>query len=145
MAVWLSKTALSLFARGARFALMHPLRLKFASVLYEKFPYNLIGTKKSKPQFFSLKSSLFCEVEHDFFEGLSKRVTLKFSRPLPNFIEFRIPYDFAVASSCTNIGKYRSLTLTYPTYSDFKATFCALIILLLILTINFCTVVVTIA
>jgi len=38
------------------------------------------------------------EVEHDFFGGLSKRVTLKFSWHPSNFIEFRIPYDFAIAS-----------------------------------------------
>ena len=38
------------------------------------------------------------EVEHDFSEGLSNRVTLKFSWKPSNFIEFRIPYDFATAS-----------------------------------------------
>ena len=38
------------------------------------------------------------EVEHDFSEGLSKRVTLKFFWKPSNFIEFRIPYDFAIAS-----------------------------------------------
>ena len=40
MAVLLEKTALRVFARGARFTLMDPQRLKFASVLCEKFPYN---------------------------------------------------------------------------------------------------------
>ena len=39
-----------------------------------------------------------CEVEHDFSEGLSSRVFLKFFLPTPNFIEIRIPYDFAIAS-----------------------------------------------
>ena len=38
------------------------------------------------------------EVEHDFSEGLSKRVTLIFFWKPSNFIEFRIPYDFANAS-----------------------------------------------
>ena len=38
------------------------------------------------------------EVEHDFSGGLSKRVTLKFSGQPSNFIEFRILYDFAIAS-----------------------------------------------
>ena len=38
------------------------------------------------------------EVEHDFSGGLSNRVTLKFSWKPSNFIEFRIPYDFAIAS-----------------------------------------------
>ena len=38
------------------------------------------------------------EVEHDFSGGLSKRVTLKFFWKHSNFIEFRIPYDFATAS-----------------------------------------------
>ena len=39
------------------------------------------------------------EVEHDFSEDLSKRVTLNFFWKPSNFIEFRIPYDFAVARS----------------------------------------------
>ena len=38
------------------------------------------------------------EVEHDFSGGLSSRVFLKFFLPTPNFIEIRIPYDFAIAS-----------------------------------------------
>ena len=44
------------------------------------------------------------EVEHDFSEGLSKRVTLKFSWKFSNFIEFRIPYDFAVARSYAKLA-----------------------------------------
>ena len=42
----------------------------------------------------------FCkiEVEHDFSGGLSSRVFLKIFLPTPNFIEIRIPYDFAIAS-----------------------------------------------
>ena len=39
-----------------------------------------------------------CEVEHDFSGGLSSRVFLKIFLPTPNFIEIRIPYDFAIAS-----------------------------------------------
>ena len=48
---------------------------------------------------FNYKGFFFkIEVERDFFGGLSKRVTLKFSWQPSNFIEFRIPYDFAIAS-----------------------------------------------
>ena len=52
------------------------------------------------------------EVEHDFSKGLSKRVTLKFTRPPSNLTRIGNPYDFATASSCTSISKYRGLTLT---------------------------------
>ena len=38
------------------------------------------------------------EVEHDFFGGLSKRVTLKFSWQPSNLTRIGNPYDFAIAS-----------------------------------------------
>ena len=38
------------------------------------------------------------EVEHDFSEGLSKRVTLKFSWQPSNLTRIGNPYDFAIAS-----------------------------------------------
>ena len=38
------------------------------------------------------------EVEHDFSEGLSNRVTLKFSWQPPNLTGIGNPYDFAIAS-----------------------------------------------
>ena len=49
---------------------------------------------------FSIYREILCkiEVEPDFSGGLSKRVTLKIFWQPSNFIEFRIPYDFANAS-----------------------------------------------
>ena len=45
---------------------------------------------------FSIYREILCkiEVEHDFFEGLSKRVTLKFSWQPSNFINFFNPQNF---------------------------------------------------
>ena len=49
---------------------------------------------------FSVKN----QVEHDFSEGLSSRVFLKFARPRPNFIKILNPYDFAVATSYAKLA-----------------------------------------
>ena len=61
-----------------------------------------LSMKLTWPNFIknSIYKEILCkiEVEHDFFGGLSNRVTLKFSWKPSNFIEFRIPYDFAIAS-----------------------------------------------
>ena len=49
---------------------------------------------------FSIKEEIpvKIEVEHDFFGGLSKRVTLKFSWQPSNLTRIGNPYDFAIAS-----------------------------------------------
>ena len=49
---------------------------------------------------FSIYREILCkiEVEHDFSEGLSKRVPLKFSWKSSNLTGIGNPYDFAIAS-----------------------------------------------
>ena len=59
------------------------------------------------------------EVEHHFSGGLSKRVTLKFSWKHSNFIEFRIPYDFAVARSYAKLAMPARLNYNICDFEQF--------------------------
>ena len=52
----------------------------------------------SAGKFFKEISLENVEVEHDFSEGLSKRVTLIFFWKPPNLTGIGKPYDFAIAS-----------------------------------------------
>ena len=83
--------------------------------------------------FYFITFNLKKELGHDLSGRFSKKVTLKFFRLLPNLTTLFNEYDLATGSSSSNIAKYSGLTLTYLILSDFKTTFCALIILLLIL------------
>ena len=68
---WLRKTALSSFAREARFTRMDPLKSKLASVLYEK-SLKIKSSQKNPNLNFVLKIRvIFGEIEHDFSGGLS--------------------------------------------------------------------------
>ena len=53
------------------------------------------------------------EVEHDFSEGLSSRVFLKFGRRLPNLTKLLFPQEFRLGGARTLYNKYRGWTLTY--------------------------------
>ena len=41
------------------------------------------------------------EVEHDFSEGLSSRVILKFGRQLPNLTKLFVPQESTLGGVCT--------------------------------------------
>ena len=59
----------------------------------------------------------YCEVEHDFSKGLSKRVTLKFSWQPPNFITFFNPHNFRLGGGYAKLAMKKSLNYNI---SDFK-------------------------
>ena len=63
----------------------------------------------------------FCkiEVEHDFLEGLSSRVFLKFARARPNFIKILNPYDFAVATSYAKLAMTERLNYNICDFEQF--------------------------
>ena len=59
------------------------------------------------------------EVEHDFFGGLSKRVTLNFSWQPPNLTRIGNPYDFAVARSYAKLVMTKTLNYNILDFERF--------------------------
>ena len=59
------------------------------------------------------------EVEYDFSEGLSKRVTLRFFCQPPNLTQLSNPYDFAVARSYAKLAMAESLNYNICDFEKF--------------------------